>query len=128
MCTSLHQWLGAAADEANTCSREQLHGVIIAGEEVIDWPRENTLRAKYYLSQAMKGATGLTSAEAERMEKGAIEELERFLQSDDTGMGERYKGNYPMLFDYLVHWEHRLVTPRKSDRAAEAAVVPELEG
>jgi hypothetical protein len=92
--------------------------VITIAEKVVDWPRENTLRARYYLSQALKGVTGFTSAEADKMEKAAIEELEAFLELDDTDMG-RYKGNYPMLFDYLVHWEHRLVTPRKSDETAE---------
>ncbi|KAK4227029.1 hypothetical protein QBC38DRAFT_455664 [Podospora fimiseda] len=92
---------------------EQLRSVISVAEKVIDWPRENTVRARYYLSHALKGVLGDTDDEGNEIEASAKTELELFLRMDDTGMGTRYAGKYPMLFDYLVDWEHRLVTPRK---------------
>jgi hypothetical protein len=49
-----------------------------------------------YLSQALKDAAGFASAEAEKIERNAIKEsLERFIQLDETKMGERYKENSP---------------------------------
>lgn len=46
------------------------------------------------------------------MEVEAKNELEILLKLDLSGKYSEYRGNYPMLFDYLVHWECRLVTPR----------------
>jgi hypothetical protein len=40
--------------------------------------------------------------------------LEQLLALDSSGKAAEYGDNLSMLFDYLVHWECRLVTPRRS--------------
>ncbi len=76
------------------------------------WPAENIVRGNYYLSQVLKTKSPWND-EALSMEKEAINELNELLKKDSRGKGEEYANDYPMLFDYLVHWEFRLVTPRK---------------
>ncbi|KAJ3493113.1 hypothetical protein NLG97_g4946 [Lecanicillium saksenae] len=76
------------------------------------WPQENVVRGNYYLSLVLK-AQDPASQEALDMEREAIRQLMKFLEKDTRGMLETYGTNYPLLFDYLVHWEFRLNTPRR---------------
>jgi hypothetical protein len=73
---------------------------------------ENITRGKFYLSQVLK-ANNPSDPAAIDMEREAKESLEELLKLDNHGTAEEYKDNLPMLYDYLVHWECRLVTPRK---------------
>ncbi len=101
--------------------REQLRGVIATGEKLEGWPLENTVRAQYYRSQALRrlaAASNSSDAKAVELERTALEHLDNLLKLDRWGMADRCRGDYPMLFDYLVHWENRLVTPRQSVGAA----------
>lgn len=87
------------------------------------WPDENNVRGRYYLSQVRKQTPGVDAkalAAADQMEAQAKRELYRLLERDNTGMATKYEDNLPMLFDFLVHWENRLVTPRKSGHVKEA--------
>jgi hypothetical protein len=78
-------------------------------------PKENIARAEYYLAQILKSHDA-SSDEADRLEATAKESLMRLLNLDASGAMERYleEEDWPMLFDYIVTWECRLVTPRKS--------------
>jgi hypothetical protein len=76
------------------------------------WPVENVVRAKYYLSQTMKSLDPGDTAAAV-LEEEAKKGLDRLLREDPSGMASEYGDNLPMLYDYLVHWEFRLVTPRR---------------
>src|SRR3569833_311634 len=103
-------------ETTNSC-REQIHNTVTAGENLAGWPFENTVRGKYYLSQVLQQNSNEKSpkTEALQLEEKAKEDLYQLLQLDRSRMAARYGNNFPMLFDYLVHWENRLVTPRKDD-------------
>lgn len=76
------------------------------------WPEENTVRAKYYLSQTLTKINPPDPAAAGHA-KEAKDGLDRFLAADPSGKAQELGNDLPMLYDYLVHWECRLVTPRK---------------
>ncbi|KAJ5442003.1 hypothetical protein N7445_005010 [Penicillium cf. griseofulvum] len=96
-------------------AEDQLRNVITTGEKIAGWPEENTIRGQYYLSQVLKNNFQGYSrvGEALKLEKKAKEKLDKILKLDTTEMASKHRGNDPMLFDYLVHWENRLITPRK---------------
>ncbi|KAK1750149.1 hypothetical protein QBC47DRAFT_310415, partial [Echria macrotheca] len=99
--------------ENYTEARVQIEKALQTGETKIQqWPVENAVRGRYYLSQIRKKINP-QDAEAERMEQEAKARLEELLKLDFTGKAAEYRGDYPMLFDYLVNWECRLVTPRQ---------------
>lgn len=75
------------------------------------WPIENVIRGQFYLSQILKGRNPLDQAALD-LEKEAKESLERLLEEDGSGRELDYRHNLPLLYDYIVHWECRLVTPR----------------
>jgi hypothetical protein len=76
------------------------------------WPIENIVRGKFYLSQVLKAVNPDDSTGLE-MEMDAASGLEELLKLDCSGKAEEYRDNLPLLYDYLVHWECRLVTPRR---------------
>lgn len=76
------------------------------------WPVENVVRGKYYLSQTLK-KTNPNDVSAASLEKEAKEALNQLLKVDVSGKALEYGDDLPMLYDYLVHWECRLITPRK---------------
>ena len=87
---------------------------LATGENKIQqWPVENGVRGRYYLSQILK-RTDAPPDEARKMEREAIDSLNELLKLDVSGKSREYEGDYPMLFDYLVNWECRLVTPRQA--------------
>jgi hypothetical protein len=47
------------------------------------------------------------------MEQDAKDHLHELIQMDLSGKAAEYSGDYSMLFDYIVNWECRLITPRK---------------
>lgn len=93
-----------------------MENVITASEGISGWPKENTVRGRYYLSQVLLQQAEVSSLEMEAACRGALDEL---LKLDDSDITTQHRDNLPMLFDYLVHWENRLVTPRR-------AIVPVL--
>ncbi|KAI9888223.1 MAG: hypothetical protein M1814_000954 [Vezdaea aestivalis] len=76
------------------------------------WPPENVVRGKFYLSQVLKEMKPNTK-EAMELESEAKESLEKLLEMDKSGQAADYHADLPLLFDYLVHWECRLTTPRR---------------
>jgi hypothetical protein len=106
----------------NFLYRGQLRNTIKTGEKSKGWPFENTVRGRYYLSQVLGRKK---NEEAVTLETDAKKELDSLLKLDDTAMATRHAGDYPMLFDYLVHWENRLVTPRRASTSSEEKDSPE---
>lgn len=113
--------------ESNPCSapicREILEDMTSRNSYNHAWPEENVVRGKYYLSQTLKALDDSTAAE---MERQAMDDLAKFLKEVQPA-GEwietaKENGEYDILFDYLVHWEFRLVTPRNP--SPEAAFAP----
>ena len=86
----------------------------------IGLPEENIARARYYLAQILK-SQDTSSDEANELEMTAKKSLMRLLRLDASGTMNRYLGeeDWPMLFDYIVTWECRLLTPRKESEAIE---------
>jgi len=81
-------------------------------DKKVHWPIENRVRAKYYLAQTLlKGNTH--SEEARRLDLEAKSTLEELLCLGGLESIKEYlePKNYPILFDYIVPWECRLVTP-----------------
>lgn len=78
----------------------------------VQWPPENTTRAEFYLSQIL-GKRSDSVEEAGRLEskaKASLMELLRFGGWDHLQEYQDAK-EYLILFDYVVPWEFRLVTP-----------------
>lgn len=63
------------------------------------------------------------SVDGLKMEEASLKDLDELLMLDDSDMATTHRGDLPMLFDYLVHWENRLVTPRKAIAPAAAVGV-----
>lgn len=80
-------------------------------------------RAKYYLAQVLK-ETHSSKLEIAQLEEEAKQSLSDLLRLDGSNTMKDYveAEDYPILFDYIVSWELRLITPRKH-MASEAAVV-----
>lgn len=76
------------------------------------WPIEDVVRGKYYLSQVLKERDP-HDKNALDLEREAKDGLEQLLAVDGSGKAAEYLDNLPMLYDYLVHWECRLITPRR---------------
>jgi len=76
------------------------------------WPVEKVVRGKYYLSQVWKKRDPNHKAALD-LETEAKEALEMLLLADKSGKAEEYRDDMPMLFDYLVRVDCRLVTPRR---------------
>ncbi|KAI6765685.1 hypothetical protein HG530_006755 [Fusarium avenaceum] len=96
-------------------AESQLRALATRTPQCAAWPNENVVRGNYYLSQVLK-AREASSSEGEELEKEAIDELMVLLKADSRGKAESYHEDYPIVFDYLMHWEFRLVTPRKPDQ------------
>ncbi|KAK1832981.1 P-loop containing nucleoside triphosphate hydrolase protein [Podospora conica] len=99
-------------------ARSRLEYVITMSDKISGWPRENTVRGQYYLSQALLHQAASDNnlpgrVEGLNMQETARKELDLLLALDDTEIASRCQGDLSILFDYLVHWENRLVTPRK---------------
>ncbi|KAK4446601.1 hypothetical protein QBC34DRAFT_496876 [Podospora aff. communis PSN243] len=120
---SITNFLLSDLQEAET----RLRNTINTAEKISGWPRANTVRGRYYLSQVLlrmveEGGDATRRDEALKLEKEAKEDLDQLLKLDDSDIASEYPGNFPLLFDYLVHWENRLVTPRKP---YEPTAIPE---
>ena len=89
------------------------------------WPSENIARAKYYFSQVLKQRDP-NNQQAAKVEREARSIVDQSLQHEGLGKAAAYRGSYPLLFDFMVPWECRLVTPRKGQ--CLAAVTPATEG
>jgi hypothetical protein len=104
-------------------------------------PVENVARAQYYLAQVLF-QTDPEDPEALQLDRSAKESLQQLLALDGSNAMSKYRSppNYPILFDYIVPWETRLVTPRKEkvgllltervevvNRSRENGNEPELE-
>ncbi|KAL9611296.1 MAG: hypothetical protein Q9167_004060 [Letrouitia subvulpina] len=70
------------------------------------------VRAKYYLSQTLQ-QQDLPNEEATLLEQESMQSLQQILQQERLGKAALYDGDFPILFDYIVQWECRLVTPRR---------------
>ena len=79
----------------------------------IYWPKENVTRAKYYLSKTLI-KLNLESEEGHGLESEAMSSLDEFLRNASWDQIQKYQDSedYPILFDYIVPWECRLVVPR----------------
>ena len=89
------------------------------------WPPENIVRAKYYLSQVKK-ALNPDDHEASLLEEEAKRDLHALLESETSGTARAYEGNDKLLFDYIVQWECRLVTPRAPPQLATPPVIARI--
>ena len=87
---------------------------------------EDSVRAKYYLSQALKQQNP-SSEEAAILEQESKASLHEILQKDRSGKAAAYHADYPALFDYIVQWECRLVTPRRSHDFKEPTSLEQAE-
>lgn len=74
---------------------------------------EDSVRANYYLSQTLKQQDP-SSEKAPILEQESKASLHEILQKERSGKAAAYHADYPALFDYIVQWECRLVTPRRS--------------
>ncbi|KAK6208485.1 hypothetical protein LQW54_006831 [Pestalotiopsis sp. IQ-011] len=83
----------------------------IASNKGNQWPVENIIRAEYYLSQVLKLARPHED-EWRDLECQASKDMKSILRHDDLHKAGILDDNLAMVFDYLVHWECRLVTPR----------------
>lgn len=92
----------------------------------VHWPSENVARAKYYLARALTKSNNSLD-EACNLDREAKASLEKLLLrwGSDTVKEYLEPKNYPILFDYLVPWECRLVTPRSPSCLKEIANVNE---
>ena len=99
--------------------RSRLENTITIGQRISGWPKENTVRGRYYLSQVLLQQAEVKKSLSDRvdglkMEEASEQDLDGLLKLDDSDIATKHRGDLPMLFDYLVHWENRLVTPRKA--------------
>lgn len=77
------------------------------------WPSENVARARYYLSQVLK-RRDLYDQHAASLEQEVQATVAQLLRHEGLGKAVAYHDNYPILLDFMVPWECRLVTPRQS--------------
>ena len=75
------------------------------------WPSENIARAKYYMSRVLKQRDP-NNRQAAKLEQEAYGFLQ---QKGLLGRRAAYDGDYAVLFDFIVPWECRLITPRKGE-------------
>lgn len=87
---------------------------------------EDSVRAKYYLSQTLKKQDP-SSEEAATLEQESKASLHEILQKERSGKAAAYKADYPALFDYIVQWECRLVTPRRSHDSKQPTSLKQAE-
>lgn len=72
---------------------------------------ENIIRAEYYLSQVLKLARPQDDKWRD-LEGEASKDMQSILRYGDLHKAGILDDKSAMAFDYLVHWECRLVTPR----------------
>ena len=87
--------------------RKQISKTLAVNDRAI-WPSENIARAKYYMSRVLKQQDP-HNRQAAKLEQDAL----GLLQQKGLGRAAAGDSDYAILFDFLVPWECRLITPRK---------------
>ena len=91
--------------------RKQINRTLAVNDWAL-WPSENIARAKYYMSQVLKKRDP-KNQQAAKLEQEAKNSVDQLLKHESLGKAAAYHGDYAMLFDFMVPWECRLITPRK---------------
>ena len=106
-----------------THSRKQISKTLVVNDRAI-WPSENIARAKYYMSRVLKQQDP-HNRQAAKLEQDALGSL----QQKGLGRAAADDSDYAILFDFMVPWECRLVTPRKGQPSEKmlALVKPDAQ-
>ena len=98
--------------------RKQIGKTLVVNDWAL-WPNENIARAKHYMSRVLKQRDH-HSQPAVKLEQEARSILDQLLQHEGLEKAAAYHDDYDILFDFMVPWESRLITPRRSRPLASA--------